>query len=250
MKKDTDRNVFAVDIGGTNTVIGLCRTSGKIIKKVKIKTLPESGPDFLFAKINNIFKSFIKQFKLKREEIYFCSIGSPGPLDLKKGKIIYSVNLGGWDDFSLRDAVQSEFDIPVYVENDANVAGLGEAWLGGGKGKKVVLAFTLGTGLGGAIIINNKIFNGAKGYGAELGHITLNEEGPLCTCSNLGCLEEYVSARGIVRRVYDNEVDLSKSILCKCKEDEMSPQKVNNAAKKGDRYALRFELFHEERTGS
>ncbi len=229
---------LVVDIGGTNTVVGLGNLKGKILKKKKIKTLPESGPDFLFLKIINILKDFIKKFKLKKEDIQFSSIGSPGPLNLKKGSIIHSVNLVGWENFNLREPLETAFNVPAFIENDANLAGLGESWLGAGKGKKMVLAFTLGTGVGGAVIIHDRIFNGSKGYGAELGHITIDHDGPLCTCSNHGCLEAYISAGGILRRVFENEKALSKSILRKFSIETLTPFKVSLAAAKGDKYAI------------
>lgn len=156
---------------------------------------------------------------------------------MEHGTIIYSVNLKGWERYDLTKRISDQFDIPVYIENDANVAGLGESWLGAGKGKKVVLGITLGTGMGGSIIIDNKIYNGSHGYGAELGHITVNENGPKCTCSNRGCLEEYVSARGIIRTAAKNMEYYPDSALKSYKCDDITPHLINKAANQGDSLA-------------
>ena len=180
---------------------------------------------------------------LKKEDMVGVGIGAPGPID-KEGTVYEAVNLG-WSVFSIRDTLKALCGMPVRAGNDANVAALGEMWKGGGQGYLNLVLVTLGTGVGGGIIVNGEILNGATGAGGEIGHIHIQDgEEDACGCGNHGCLEQYASATGVVR--------LAGRILGSTDEDsvlrqgEVSAKAVFDAVKAGDAVAVRIaEAFGE-----
>lgn len=181
--------IIGVDIGGTNIRAGLVKDN-KILKYISIPTQAKDGKNIV---INNILYIISKLFN---KEVNAIGIGCPGPLN-KKGVIIKTPNLP-FKNFDLRKLVEKKFKVPVFIENDANCFTLGEAIIGKGKNFNYVVGLTLGTGVGGGIVINKKIYRG-KSFAGELGHIVINFNGPKCSCGNNGCLEAYVSSYGVMR---------------------------------------------------
>jgi len=208
------KNLIGVDLGGTNIKTALINSKGKIIKKYETSTEAKKGTK---AVINNIFSS-IKQ--IQKGKIIGIGIGSPGPLDYKKGIITNPVNLP-FENTPLKSIIEKKFNVPVFLDNDANCFTLAEATFGQGKKYESIVGITLGTGLGGGIIINKKIYHG-RHNAAELGHMTINYDGPKSRCGNHGCIETHVAARGIKRLYYK-------------KSDPYSIQKL---AYKGNKRAL------------
>ena len=181
---------IGVDLGGTNIRAGLV-LNNKIIKKVEVKTEPNKGK-------NTVIKNLIKAIKsVMTKKVAGIGIGSPGPLNYKKGIIINSPNLP-FRNTNLKRILKREFNIPASIDNDANCFTFGEALYGSGKNYDCVIGITSGTGVGGGIVINKKIFHGRMNAG-ELGHTSINFNGIKCNCGNIGCIEEYVSAKGIMR---------------------------------------------------
>jgi len=186
------QNVIGVDLGGTNTKVGLVTPNGKIIKRTEIKTETEKGSKVVIRNILNSIK------KVKSGNIEGIGIGSPGPLDYKTGVILNPVNLP-FKNTPLRRIVQDKFNLPTFLDNDANCFALAECLFGEAKGYENIIGLTLGTGIGGGLVIKKRLYHG-RGNAAELGHMTIDFHGPKSRCGNNGCIETHAAARGILSR--------------------------------------------------
>lgn len=228
--------VFGVDVGGTTVKLGLFKTNGDLINKWEIPTRTENGGEKVLPDIAESIKREISSQGINTEEIAGVGIGVPGPVD-SEGVVHKAVNLG-WGQFSLVETMQPLLPgLVIKGGNDANVAALGEMWKGGGQGHKNIVAVTLGTGVGGGVIIEGKLLNGSTGAGGEIGHIHVEDNEPeACGCGNHGCLEEYASATGIVR-LAKRELAASDmpSVL---RDSEISAKSVFDAVKDGDELAI------------
>ncbi len=234
---------FGVDVGGTTIKIGLFDQEGNILDKWEIPTRTEDGGKGILPDIAWALQKKMGEKGLKKEEMSGVGIGTPGPVD-KDGIVHEAVNLG-WGVFNLQERMEELCGMPVRAGNDANVAALGEMWKGGGQGYRNLVLVTLGTGVGGGIIVNGEILTGAVGAGGEIGHIHIqDEEVDACGCGNHGCLEQYASATGVVR--------LAGRILEETQEDSVlrganiTAKAVFDAVKEGDPIAIRIaEAFGE-----
>lgn len=222
---------FGVDIGGTTIKVGFFETSGKLIDKWEIKTNTENNGESILSDVAKAVDNKLAQEGISKDDVQGIGIGVPGPV--KKGSIVNRcVNLG-WGVFDVAEELSSLTGLKVKVGNDANVAALGEMWQGGAKGCSDVIMVTLGTGVGGGIIVGGKIIDGADGAGGEIGHITVNnDEIEPCNCGQYGCLEQYASATGIVR--------MAKRKLAKT-NDETSLRKIEDLTAKA--------IFDEAKNG-
>jgi len=187
------QNIIGVDLGGTNIKTALVTAKGKIIKKYETPTQANKGSKTI---VNNIISS-IK--KIKSGKIAGIGIGSPGPLNYKTGTVLNPVNLP-FRNTPLRKIIQNKFKLKIFLDNDANCFALAEAVFGQGKKYENVVGITLGTGFGGGLVINKRVYHG-RNNAAELGHMTINYDGPKSRCKNHGCIETHVAARGI-KRIY------------------------------------------------
>jgi len=192
---------IGVDLGGTNIVSAIVNYQGKVVNRLKVPTLTERGKEATIKRIIETIHENIIQSTIAIDDIRGIGIGAPGPLDVKRGIINFAPNLPGWRDVPLRKILEDEFNMKVVLENDANAAAWGEMCFGAGQGVDNLVCFTLGTGIGGGIIIDGKIYHGNNYGAAELGHMTVNKDGPRCNCGNYGCLEAYSSATGIKNRI-------------------------------------------------
>jgi len=231
---------IGVDLGGTNIVSATVNYQGKIVNRLKVPTLAERGKEATIKRIIETIHKNIVQSAIALDDIIGIGIGAPGPLNIKKGIINFAPNLPGWRDVLLRKILEDEFNMKVVLENDANAAAWGERCFGVGRGVDNLVCFTLGTGIGGGIIIDGKIYHGNNYGAAELGHMTVNKDGPRCNCGNYGCLEAYSSATGIKNRIrnrikegikskflnFDNDDELFESLRLKS---------IFETARKGDR---------------
>ncbi len=228
--------VFGVDVGGTTVKLGLFDIQGNVIEKWEIPTRTENGGQNILPDIAAGIHAKMKEKRIVKEDVAGVGVGVPGPVD-GEGIVHRAVNLG-WGEVDLKKELTSLLgDMRVEGGNDANVAALGEMWKGGGQGHKNLVAVTLGTGVGGGIIINGKIMTGAKGAGGEIGHIHVEDnETEACGCGNYGCLEEYASATGVTR--------LAKRMLkasdkpSALRQSEISAKAVFDAVKQGDELAI------------
>ena len=188
---------------------------------------------------------FVETCGGRSTDIVGIGIGTPGLVDLDRGIVYEAPNIPGWDNVPLAKIYREKFGVPVFLENDANSAALGEWWTGAGKGTKHMLCFTLGTGIGGGIIIDGKVYHGAEGYAAELGHISLSFDGPKCGCGNTGCMEAYASAKGITERTRALLKDKKnrKSLIYKLingNSGKITPAVITQAARKKDSLAVKI----------
>lgn len=188
--------VFGVDVGGTTVKLGLFDAQGNVLDKWEIPTRTVDEGSHILPDIADSIREKMK--RIDKDSVAGVGIGAPGPID-GKGVVHRAVNLG-WGTFSIKDTLEDLLNMPVMAGNDANVAALGEMWMGGGQGCRDLIMVTLGTGVGGGIIIDGRILTGSGGAGGEIGHMHVeDEEEESCNCGNKGCLEQYSSATGITR---------------------------------------------------
>ncbi len=190
--------IFAVDLGGTTVKMGLFETAGNLLEKWEIDTNKEDQGSHILPDIAASIRGKMTEKSIKDSDVAGVGIGVPGAVT-DNGEIIGAANLG-WGTFNVRETLEGLTGLKVKVGNDANVAALGEMYAGGGKGYNSIVAVTLGTGVGGGVVIDGKIVCGANGAGGEIGHIHVDDdETEVCGCGNKGCLEQYTSATGVVR---------------------------------------------------
>ncbi len=235
---------FGVDLGGTTVKIGLFDTEGTVLDKWEIPTRKEDSGSKILPDIADAVLGKIAEKKIAKDDITGVGIGVPGPVD-DKGVVHMAVNLG-WGVININEVLGSLLQVPVKAGNDANVAALGEMWCGGGKGCSDMVLATLGTGVGGGIIVNGKMVTGATGAGGEIGHIHIEDDEPdACGCGGHGCLEQYASATGIARLANRKLAATTQdSVLRAAKErGAVSAKTVFDAVKNGD--ALACEIAEE-----
>lgn len=240
-----DRFIVGVDLGGTNLVVGATSADG--IHQFGMHTIPtraDLGADAVIARIVEAIERSIAETAsatgLGRDACLGVGIGSPGPLDRQRGVVIFTPNLG-WRDVPLRDRVQDAVRLPATLDNDANCATLGEWWLGAARGARHVVGLTLGTGIGGGLILDGRLYHGASDVAGEIGHSTIDSTGRRCGCGNYGCLEAYASGPAIAERAREALVGGEPSTLPQLVGGDLTrltAATVYAAAKGGDRLAL------------
>jgi glucokinase len=230
--------IFGIDIGGTTIKLGLFKNDGILLDKWEINTRKECNGKYIIPDIVATLEEKLKYKNIIKEDILGIGIGVPGPI-LDDGTVLKCVNIG-WGVFNVVEEFNKLINLLVKVSNDANVAALGEMWQGGGKGYENVVMITLGTGVGGGIIVNSKVISGSHGAGGEIGHIKIsNNETKICGCGNKGCLEQYASATGIVNTA--KELLSNTTISSKLREVEnLSAKEIFDAAKNGDELAKKL----------
>lgn len=227
---------FGVDIGGTTIKIGLFSIDGKLVDKWEIQTNKIDNGKYILQDIAHFIQNKIALQNLDQNEIIGIGLGVPGPVT-KEGVVNGCVNLG-WKTQKIDEDFKQMTGLNVKVGNDANVAALGEMWQGAGKGYQDVLMITLGTGVGGGCVLNGKIVSGVHGAGGEIGHMHVKDnERCACGCGNHGCLEQYVSATGIVTQakkklLYDERSSSLRKYL------SLEAKNIYDEAKKGDSIAI------------
>lgn len=239
--------VFGVDIGGTTVKLGFFKSEGELIDKWEIPTRKDEGGRFILPDVAASLEAKLTEKGVSKDEVVGVGIGVPGPVK-DDGTVLRCVNLG-WGVFNVEEEFEKLFGLPVKVGNDANMASLGEMWQGGGKGFSSIVMVTLGTGVGGGIIINGKMLSGTNGAGGEIGHICVNvDETEVCGCGKKGCLEQYTSATGITRmaeRALNNTDRASKLRSVQY----ISAKEIFDAAKEGDDLAIELVEDHGRTLG-
>lgn len=227
---------FGVDIGGTTVKMGLFDQDANVLDKWEIPTRKENGGEAILPDVAKAILSKMEEKGITADQVKGIGVGAPGAVDEEGTMVGGAVNLG-WGVLNIPEILHKFIDVPVKANNDANVAALGEMWQGGGKGYSNMVAVTLGTGVGGGIIVNGKILTGATGAGGEIGHIHLEDnETESCGCKKKGCLEQYASATGIVRLANRRLAkDDAPSVL---RGGEVSAKTVFDAVKAGDAVAI------------
>lgn len=215
------KNSVGIDVGGTYTKIGLVSPSGALIESLQIPTEPSKGPAHFTRRVAAIVKAW---------SFGSVGLGLAGGVDARTGSLLFVPNLKGWTGFSFKNAFSKSLGVPVHVENDANAAVWGGYKVALKGVPRTVIGVTLGTGVGGGLVIDGRLHHGASGSAGEIGHLTLELNGPLCHCGRRGCLEAYAGTYGILR---------SAKALMRRVPSPLTPKAVAEAALAGDRGALK-----------
>lgn len=189
---------IGVDVGGTNLRVAAIDSTGQIFEKIGLATEVKAGRTVVLEEMVGSVDSVRRKHEATAR-LVGIGFGVPGLIYMDEGKIRESPNLPGWDNYPLRDELEQKLGTSVFLENDANAAALGEKWVGLGRELDSLAMLTLGTGVGGGIVINGRVWHGTLGMAGELGHITVKPDGPRCGCGNFGCLETMASATAVVR---------------------------------------------------
>jgi glucokinase len=228
---------IGIDLGGTNIKIGIVSNDGKLISKNSIKTEAEKGPEQIIENIKSGIKTILKG---KTSKIKGIGIGCPGVINVKKGTVENPPNLPGWKKIKLGAIIEKEFNISTSIENDANAAAIGELIFGAGKKYTSFVMVTLGTGVGGGIVFNKKIFRGEYGAAGEIGHISIDVNGPKCNCGSYGCIEAYIGNQYLKDRVRSELTNYTNSKIWELINNDLanvSPRIIQDAAELNDSYA-------------
>lgn len=230
-------NAIGVDLGGTSIKVGIVSKEGKLLRKTSVETLADQGPKV-------VIKQIIKGIKLvtdgKMKDYAGIGIGSPGVVSIKHGTVENPPNMAGWKKVKLGDIIQEEFSLPTVVENDANAAAIGELIFGAGRKFSDFIMITMGTGVGGGLILNNKLYRGEMGAAGELGHITIDYKGAPCNCGSIGCVEAYVGNNYLVERVKLQLQGHPNSKIFDLLDNNLgnlTPKVINDAYIAGDTFA-------------
>jgi glucokinase len=236
------RFVLGIDIGGTNLVVGAVAEDGSALHALRSEpTRSEDGSDAVLRRLGAMGRAVMDETRKLVPGATFTGVGAgaPGPLDTKRGVVLLTPNLG-WVNLPLRQLLQDTLGIPAVIDNDANCAVLGEWWMGAARGAKHVIGITIGTGIGGGIIVDGRLYHGASDCAGEIGHTTVEVNGRRCKCGNYGCLEAYASGPAIARRAVEAIEAGQPSKLPDYVEgalDRITAQTVYQAAHDGDELA-------------
>ncbi|MFQ5453620.1 MAG: ROK family protein [Candidatus Zixiibacteriota bacterium] len=239
----TEEIVYAgIDIGGTNIKFGLFNASGKILLKEKRPTLAEKGPTPLMHRITNIGEHLLYLAAEENYSVNHIGIGSPGAVNHRTGNVIGPCpNLKGWEGIEIGKILKERLNIPIWVDNDVNAMALAESRFGAARGAKTVVCVTIGTGIGGGVIIDGKVYHGSTTSASELGHMTINYNGDKCSCGNFGCLEVYCSSQAMIERTkhkLNKEITQTFKDILECNLENLTIKKLFAALKKGDNTAV------------
>lgn len=237
-----DPKLLGIDLGGTTTKFAIMKPQGEIQQRWSIQTDVLNDGNNIIPNIIDSINHHLQLYQMSAKQFQGIGIGTPGSVDYQTGTVDSAFNLN-WDrPMALKEQIELHTNIPVQVENDANVAALGERWLGAGKNADNVAFVTLGTGVGGGIIINGQIVHGQGGSAGEIGHMTINPQGYRCTCGKRGCLETVASATGIVHVARDYAQEYAGDSELKASldnGDDLTAKDVFDLAKQNDPLALK-----------
>ncbi len=232
---------IAVDLGGTNLRIAAVSTDGQMLEKVTLGTKLVGGPDHVVTDMCDAILSLSEKY---RGAGSFLGVGAgiPGVIDLEAGTVRKSANLPGWSGYPVREEIERRLGTQFFLDNDGNMAALGEKWLGAARDVPNMAMLTLGTGIGGAIVLNGKIFHGMNGMAGEFGHVPIEPEGVPCGCGSHGCAERYASATAVVRMAREAIAGGAAPGLAKAAsaDTEFGAKSIFNLALQGDEDARRI----------
>ncbi len=239
MKRKTS---IGIDIGGTNMRAALVDTSGKIIEQVKISTEISQGAERAVENLLDICRSLMDHAAARNAHVEGVGLGVAGKIDSEKGIVVFSPNLPAMDHYPLGAKLREALDVPVIMENDASVYGLGENWVGSAKNLNNWVGLTLGTGVGGVLVLDDQLWQGDRlGFVAEIGHLVVDPSGPLCQCGSQGCLEAHSSARALLEGM---EASIKKGELVTKKtfdlwqQGKLTARDIHQSALEGDPTSL------------
>lgn len=234
------KKIIGIDLGGTTTKFAILNQEGEVQNKWSIETDISENGEKIVPNIIESIKHHLELYKLTTEDFLGIGMGSPGTVDKDNGTVIGAYNLN-WKTLQLiRKQIQEGTGLPFFIDNDANVAALGEQWVGAGNQEPDVVFITLGTGVGGGLISDGRLLHGALGAAGEIGHVTIEPNGYQCTCGKKGCLEQYTSATGVVRMARDMSEEYAGQSDLKYQIDdgqEITAKLVFDLAKENDSFA-------------
>ena len=237
---------IGIDLGGTNIAVGIVTEDGNIIKKTSTPTRAERPFEEIFADMATCIYALLGETGISLDEIKSIGIGTPGCLNSKKGILVFAGNFKYGTLVNYRELMKKHFDLPVYIGNDANAAALAEARVGAAKGAESAVMVTLGTGIGGGIVLGGKIYEGFLSSAGELGHIVIVHDGEQCTCGRKGCWEAYASVTALVRQTKEAMRNNPDSIMNRIPMDQVNGRTSFDAAKQGDKAALSVVSQYQE----
>jgi glucokinase len=231
---------IAIDLGGTNVRIAAVNLTGDILHRISFPTEASLGRERVTDNILSNVRGVLRRFSAEGFEVIGGGFGIPGAIELDRGIVAQSPNLLGWEDYDIQSRLQGGLDMPIFIENDANAFTLGEGWLGAGRGVKDFCCLTLGTGVGGGIMLNGDIWHGAEGKAGEIGHMAIEAHGPRCQCGSRGCLEALTSANAIRRMAIEAIKGGEKTDLverCDGEIEAITSKTVCESAMDGDEFS-------------
>ena len=230
--------LVGVDLGGTNIKVGLVSPEGELLCETRAPTDVPSGPGAAVERMAGMAGELLAGRGLSAADVKACGIGSPGPLSTRTGRIVQTPNLHGWDGAPLAPDLGEALGCPAFLEGDANAACWAEHWVGAGRGVDDMVMLTLGTGVGGAVILGGELVRGVDDTGGHIGHVTVEPGGAECGCGNRGCLEAYASATSTVRRFREAVKRGEESSLQV--DGELTARDIHRAAAGGDELARKI----------
>jgi glucokinase len=232
--------VLVIDLGGTKMLAAIISNEGQVLAQERILTLADEGPESVINRMLSVIDRLLTLTDIAPHQLDSISIAAAGVINLDQGIITVSPNLPGWHNVPLRDIMNEKYKINTFLVNDANAAALGEHRFGAGKGVNNLIYLTVSTGIGGGIIINGKLYSGSCGIAGEIGHMSIDINGPRCNCGNIGCLEVLASgtavAKEAIRRVSHGE-ESSLTRIVEGKLENITAKEVALAAQEGDSLA-------------
>lgn len=231
--------ILGIDVGGTYIKFGVV-DEFKILSEISLPTFAYENPKKVLSQVKKGIEQIIDQYPIKN--FFGIGIGFPGIVDVEKGIVTSAPNFANWKKVEVRKTI-TKYGLPVFIDNDANCAALGELYFGRGRKLSNFVMVTLGTGVGGGIIINRKLVRGESGGAGEIGHITIDYSGPKCKCGKNGCIEAYAGNNYIKRRTIDKLNEYPDSLileLVKHDLEKIEPKIINDAAKRGDQLAIKI----------
>jgi len=235
-----DRVVIGVDLGGTYVKTAIVTENKLVIAKESRPSDAEGGPEGVMDAMEAAVRDLLAQSQISLDQVIAVEFGAPGPMNWQTGVVYSPPNLPGWKNVPLAELMERRLKVPCFVDNDANLACYGEFWLGAGQGAESLAVLTLGTGLGGGVVVFGELLRGIDGTAGELGHLKVQRDGRTCGCGARGCLEAYASVTGMVRTALEGLEGDQESILrklCNGNLEEITGKMIYEAAQLGDAFA-------------
>lgn len=239
MKKESW--ILGVDFGGTRIKIGVVDAKGRILCRTGVDVQKRWSWKELTEVLVETLEAFLQDPAIPKKRLLGLGMGLPGLIDFEKGIVHHLVNVRGWKNLPFASILKKKIRLPVFIDNDVNLMALGEATYGAARGASNVVCITLGTGVGGGLILNGELYRGSSYAAGEIGHIPVSREGPLCACGSRGCFETTVGNQSIVRRARERIRSGERSMASRMvdgKLENLSPEVLSRAARKGDRMSL------------
>jgi len=234
------RMFVGIDLGGTNLRAAVVDSDARIVAQARAETRAQEGPDAVLKRLASVAREAVRAAGLELRDIAACGVGSPGPLDASTGVVLYTANMPGWANVPVAKWMTEELGVTTFLENDANSAGWGEFWRGAGRGSSEMAIYTLGTGVGGCVIVGGRLHRGRDQMAGHVGHTILFPDGRPCGCGARGCLEQYCSATAVARAAREATQRGEETGLSHLAPEQITARAVYEAAKAGSAFCKRL----------